>query len=398
MRDTSGAKPQAEQVRAAGAPIEDNNPQGDSGLTQARLAAIVESSDDAIISKDLNGIIQSWNRGAERLFGYTPEEAIGQHISMIAAPEVIDEIPNILGRIARGERIDHYQTKRKTKDGRILSVSLTVSPIRDSTGKIVGASKVGRDITELERNQAALLSANELLTRSNADLEQFAYSASHDLQEPLRMVLIYAEMLQKKFGGQLGARGDEYIGYIVDGATRMEQLLKDLRTFAQTSAYSAEEATEVDANEALRRSLGNLKAAIEANEATITHDNLPSLRFHEFQLEQLFQNLIGNAIRYRSAAPPQIHVAAERSGDFWTFSVRDNGIGIDPQYKEHIFGIFKRLHSAAQYPGSGMGLAICERITRRAGGRIWVESELGRGSTFFFTLPAGQRDQKRFER
>jgi light-regulated signal transduction histidine kinase (bacteriophytochrome) len=308
---------------------------------------------------------------------------------MIAAPEVIDEIPNILERIARGERIDHYQTKRKTKDGRILSVSLTVSPIRDATGKIVGASKVGRDVTELERNQAALSSANELLTRSNADLEQFAYSASHDLQEPLRMVLIYSEMLQKKFGGQLGARGDEYIGYIVDGAARMEQLLKDLRTFAQSSAFDTAEANELDANEVLRRSLGNLKAAIDSNEATVTYGNLPSLRIHEFQLEQLFQNLIGNAIRYRGAAPPQIHVAAQRCADFWTFSVRDNGIGIDPQYKEQIFGIFKRLHSAAQYAGTGMGLAICERITRRLGGRIWVESELGRGSTFFFALPAG---------
>ena len=179
------------------------------------------------------------------------------------------------------------------------------------------------------------------------------------------MVLIYSEMLQKKFGGQLGARGDEYIGYIVDGAARMEQLLKDLRTFAQSSALDQEKPDEVDANEVLRRSLGNLKSAIEANEATVTHGNLPSIRIHEFQLELLFQNLIGNAIRYRSAAPPEVHVAAERCADFWTFSVQDNGIGIDPQYKEHIFGIFKRLHSAAQYAGTGMGLAICERITRR---------------------------------
>lgn len=398
--DTSEKRPQASDPQSGGLParhfLSAGIPGKDMedlyelpGVLQARLAAIVESSDDAIISKDLNGIIQSWNRGAERLFGYTPEEAIGRHISMIAAPEVVDEIPNILARIARGERIDHYQTKRKTKDGRILSVSLTVSPIRDATGKIVGASKVGRDVTELEQNQAALSSANELLIRSNADLEQFAYSASHDLQEPLRMVLIYSEMLQKKFGGQLGARGDEYIGYIVDGAARMEQLLKDLRTFAQSSALDQEKPDEVDANEVLRRSLGNLKSAIEANEATVTHGNLPSIRIHEFQLELLFQNLIGNAIRYRSAAPPEVHVAAARCADFWTFSVQDNGIGIDPQYKEHIFGIFKRLHSAAQYAGTGMGLAICERITRRLRGRIWVESELGRGSTFFFTLPAG---------
>jgi len=390
VRDSSADRPQAFEPQSAGVPVEVATQRHEGpGEAQARLAAIVECSDDAIISKDLNGIIQTWNRGAERLFGYTPAEAIGQHISMLATPEVGDEIPNILSRVARGERIDHYQTKRKAKDGRILSISLTISPIRDATGKIIGASKVGRDVTELERNQAALASANELLSHSNAELEQFAYSASHDLQEPLRMVLIYSELLQKRFGGQFGARGDEYIGYIVDGATRMEQLLKDLRTFTQASAFDPAEATELDANEVLRRSLGNLKAAIETSDATVSHGKLPCLRIHEFQLEQLFQNLIGNAIRYRSSAPPQIRVDAERRADFWMFSVQDNGIGIDPQYKEQIFGIFKRLHSAAQYAGTGMGLAICERIIRRLGGRIWVESELGRGSTFFFTLPAG---------
>ncbi len=355
---------------------------------QEHLAAIIESSDDAIISKDLNGIIRTWNRSAERIFGYTAEEAVGRHISMLAVPERIDEIPNILERISRGDRIDHYQTKRKTKDGRVLSISLTVSPIRDAAGHVIGASKVARDITEQQQYQHALRTANESLTRSNGDLEQFAYSASHDLQEPLRMVSSYSEMLQKKFGGKLGPSGDQYISYIVGGALRMQQLLRDLQAFTQASALDQQPAHDIDANQALRSALGNLATAIDGSGASITHGELPHVHLHEFQLQQLFQNLIGNAIRYRSPQPPQIHVAAERYGDQSKFSVRDNGIGIDPQYKEQIFGMFKRLHSAAEYPGTGMGLAICQRIVERVGGRIWVESEPGRGSTFLFTVPA----------
>ena len=355
-----------------------------------RLAAIVESSDDAILSKDLHGIIQSWNRGAQRIFGYTPEETIGQHISMLAPQEHADEIPDILTRIARGERVDHYETKRKTKDGRILTISLTVSPIRDASGAVVGASKVARDVTERVRQEQALHEANTALRRANADLEHFAYSASHDLQEPLRMVATYSELLQKRFGGQLGPTGDEYIGHTIRGALRMEALLRDLRTYAQVSAADYEPREDLEAGAVLTNALANLESSIAETGAQITSAPLPRIRIYEFQLEQLFQNLIGNAIRYRGSDPPRIHVAAERQGREWVFSVQDNGIGIDPKYKEQVFGIFKRLHTAAQYPGTGMGLAICQRIIERLGGRIWVESEPGRGSTFFFTVPHGK--------
>lgn len=360
------------------------------GTLQEHLAAIVESSDDAIVSKDLDGIIRSWNRGAERIFGYKAEEIIGRHISTLAAPDRIDEYPKILERIARGQRIDHYRTQRKTKDGRILSVSLTISPVRDASGRIIGASKIARDITEQVEHQRALERANALLARSNADLEHFAYSASHDLQEPLRTVSIYSEMLQRKFGGKLGESGDEYVRFILEGAARMEQLLKDLRTYVHSSKASDEGAQDLDSAEVLRRTLVNLKPAIDRNQASITHGPLPWVRIHEFQLEQLFQNLIGNAILYRSERTPEIHIGAELSGCMWQFSVRDNGIGIDPQYREQVFGIFKRLHSPAEYPGTGMGLAICQRIIERVGGRIWVESEPGRGSTFLFTVPAAR--------
>jgi PAS domain S-box-containing protein len=355
---------------------------------KARLAAIVESSDDAIISKDLNGIIRSWNAGAQRILGYTADEAIGHHISMIAPPDRKDEMANILKRIAVGERVEHFQTKRQAKDGRILTVSLTVSPVRDATGVIIGASKVARDITESERQAEALREANEALTRSNADLQQFAYSASHDLQEPLRMVSAYGDMLKRKFGGKLGPAGEEYIGYIIDGASRMEQLLQDLRAYTQSSTMPDQPPQEVDALDVLKRALANLEASIQDSGAIITHSNLPRVHIQEVQLQQLFQNLIGNAIRYRSLEVPRIHVAAESNGTEWQFSVQDNGIGIPPRYREVIFGVFKRLHSVSEYPGTGMGLAICQRIVQRARGRIWVESEVGRGSTFFFTLPA----------
>lgn len=360
------------------------------GTVQEHLAAIVECSEDAIISKDLSGVIRTWNHAAERVFGYTAEEAIGQHISILAASDRVDEIPNILLRISRGERVDHYQTLRKTKDGRILSVSLTVSPVRDDSGKIIGASKIARDITSQVQNERALQEANESLRRANADLEQFAYSASHDLKEPLRMVATYSEMLRRKFGTQLDRKADEYIANIVEGASRMEQLLNDLRAFVQASANGRQPEQDIDSGESLRRALVNLAAAMEASGARISHGRLPWVRMHQFQMDQLFQNLIGNAIRYRSQELPHIHVAAEKSGASWKFSIRDNGIGIDPQYKEQIFGIFERLHTSADYPGTGMGLAICERIVQGAGGRIWVDSEPGRGATFFFTIPAGE--------
>lgn len=354
---------------------------------QQHLAAIVESSDDAIVSKDLNGIIRSWNRGAERIFGYKAHEVVGQHISMLAPPEAAEDIPRILARIAQGQRVEHFQTKRKTKDGRILTVSLTVSPVRDVSGRIIGASKVARDITLRERQEQALREANAALTRSNSDLQQFAYSASHDLQEPLRMVSTYVEMLQRKFGGKLGPSGDEYVGYAIEGAARMERLLADLLAYTRASTMGEEPVGYIDAEEILEKAVANLQAAIKSSSACITHTALPRIRMHPFQLQQVFQNLIANSIRYRSGDPPRIQIAAEQRGDEWLLSVQDNGIGIDPQYKEQVFGIFKRLHSAAEYPGTGMGLAICERLIERAGGRIWVESELGRGATFFFTVP-----------
>jgi PAS domain S-box-containing protein len=354
---------------------------------KARLAAIVESSEDAIVSKDLTGKIQSWNKGAEQLFGYTADEAIGRPITIVIPTDRMHEEVDILSRLRRGERVEHFDTIRQHKDGSLLNISLKISPVKDAQGRVVGASKVARNITERKHQERVIQKTNKALRQSNEDLEQFAYSASHDLQEPLRTASAFSELLQAKFSGKLGAEGDKFIRYIADATTRMQELLRDLRTFAQASRVSQDQAPNIDAGEVLRRSISNMKAAIDDSNAVVTHSELPVVAIHEFQLEQLFQNVISNAIRYRSQASPTIHVDAKCSDRMCTFSARDNGIGIDPQYKEQIFGIFERLHTTADYPGTGMGLAICKRIVERLGGRIWVESEPGRGSTFYFTLP-----------
>jgi PAS domain S-box-containing protein len=356
----------------------------------ALLSAIVDSSDDAIMSKDLTGIIMSWNKGAERLFGYAASEAVGRSITFIIPPERLDEEIDILQRLARGERIERMETVRITKNGVSLHVSLTISPVKDADGRIMGASKIAHDITARVAQEKALVTANEALNRANGDLEQFAYSASHDLQEPLRMVATYSEMLKKRFNGQLGEEGEEYIGYTIEGAMRMERLLKNLRVYTQVSTGEFRPEQPVDAGDVLRRTIGNLQVAIQQAAAAVTSGPLPQVLIQEFQLEQLFQNLIGNALRYRSSRQPQIHVAAKEEETEWLFSVEDNGIGIESKFKEQIFGIFMRLHTASEHPGTGMGLAICQRVVERAGGRIWVESELGRGSTFYFTLPRDQ--------
>lgn len=344
------------------------------------LSAIVDSSDDAIVSKDLNGTITSWNKSAERLFGYTAEEIVGKPVTLLIPLDRQDEEPQIIARLRAGERVDHFETLRRRKDGTLLDISLTISPVRDETGQIVGASKIARDITDQKRAEGEI-------RRANQGLEQFAFSASHDLQEPLRSVKIYSELLTRRYGGKLDGEALEFLGYLQAGATRMELLVSDLLAYTQVSKRVA--GSEIaDANVTLTTVLEGMSNSISESGARVTSDPLPTVPMHGTHLQQLFQNLIGNAIKYHSPErTPAIHVSAHRQGRGWTFAVTDNGIGIAPEYKETVFGLFKRLHTSDEYSGTGIGLAICQRIVEQYNGRIWVESEPGRGSTFRFTIP-----------
>jgi PAS domain S-box-containing protein len=657
------------------------------------LSAIVDSSDDAIISKDLNGIITSWNKSAERLFGYTAAEAVGKSVAELLIPfDREEEEPEILARLRRGERVDHFETVRRRKDGTLLDISLTVSPVKDSEGRVIGASKIARDISDRKRIETAIQSLNAQLTsdlsavtrmqqlstrlvqaddfsqlldeivdagieitgadmgniqlldegalrivsqrgfeqplldffnqvhggefacgtalqsgrrvivedvatspvfagspacevmlaagaravqstplvsrsgqvlgmfstlfntphspserdlrlldvlarqaadlierkraetalvvsearfrqladampqivwtarpdgqvdyynerwyeftgfgrdnfgdaswepilhpddvkhcydtwyasvrsgqpyrieyrfrdrhesrwrwfmgralpvrdnegrivkwfgsctdideqkrveeklrRANNDLEQFAYSASHDLQEPLRSIKIYGELLTERYSSKLDGQAFEFLDYLRTGASRMEMLVRDLLAYTQVTTPDAA-AEPTDANQALATALASLSHAISESGATITFDPLPFVRLHSTHLRQIFQNLISNAIKYRSPdRTPAVHITAQHNYGSWIFSVRDNGIGIEPEYNQVIFGLFKRLHSGEEYSGTGIGLAICQRIVERYHGRIWVESEPGRGSTFRFEVPSDHPDNR----
>ncbi len=252
--------------------------------------------------------------------------------------------------------------------------------------------KLGRERNELVKARQDLEESVAELGRSNADLQQFAYVASHDLQEPLRMVSSYTQLLAKRYKGKLDADADEFIAFAVDGAGRMQKLIQDLLAYSRVSTGGRRfEPTSVGI--VLNSALNNLLNAVKESRAEITHDPLPAVMGDEKQLVQLFQNLLSNAVKFSREQPPRIHVSAKRSVGEWVFSIHDNGIGIDPQYADRIFVIFQRLHTREEYPGTGIGLAICKKIVERHGGRMWVESELGKGATFYFTIPDEEPDQ-----
>ncbi len=262
------------------------------------------------------------------------------------------------------------------------------------TGELMRANEqLKLDIAARKQAEQDLALKAQELARSNADLERFAYVASHDLQEPLRMVASYTQLLARRYKGKLDTDADEFIGFAVDGANRMQRLIQDLLTYSRlTSRGKAFELTESQA--ACENALWNLRQAVEDSGATVTVGPLPTVFADATQLSQLFQNLIGNGIKYCSDLVPDIHVGARVDGTEWEFSVQDNGIGIEAQYFERIFVMFQRLHTRKEYSGTGMGLAICRKIVERHGGRIWVESRPGDGSTFWFTIPRGERTEQ----
>ncbi len=248
-------------------------------------------------------------------------------------------------------------------------------------------SFIAEDVTEERRARELIRRSNAELQRANADLEQFAYSASHDLQEPLRQVAVYSQLIEKKFRHTLDPKALTYLDYCIEGSNRMESLITDLLAYSQVGNAATVDADAVDLNDVIENVTKNLATAIGETGATIHRSSLPKVHGHSVSFTLLFQNLISNALKYRAERAPEIELTVENDGACWRFAVRDNGIGIAPEFRKQIFGIFKRLHDRKTYPGTGIGLAICQKIVERAGGRIWVESEVDQGSSFLFTLP-----------
>lgn len=474
------------------------------------LAAIVRSSEDAILSKDRNAIVTSWNEAAQRLYGYGPDEIVGRSVAMLIPPERQGEELGIVAKILAGERVEHYETERVRKDGSRVAVSLTASPIHDSKGEIVGVSTQARDISETQRalkhaeeqlhgapvgiavfklsgdagvqvvsvnpemtrllgyssEEIAKLGPGELthpddapqerilfeelakgqrtsfglekrnrhkdghwlwvwltvsllardeqqqtaiahildisqrkatetqlelaqrnLERSNAELDQFAYVASHDLKEPLILLSAYARMLSERHGDSLDEEGRTFLGHVRDEAGRMKSMIDDLLDYSRLQTR-AEDSASVALGEVLETALRTLAPRVEEAGARVEVESaLPVVQGNPVQFERLFRNLIGNAIKFRGDQPPVVRISVEREDSHSIVAVADNGIGIDPGKASRIFDVFQRLHSQEQYAGTGMGLAICKRIVERHGGRLWVDPGPQGGSVFKFTVP-----------
>ena len=367
-----------------------------------RMAAIVESSDDVILAKDLDGVITSWNPAAERTFGYRAHEAIGQPITIIVPPDRLFEEGEVLRRMRAGERTDHFDTVRWTKDGRPVEISLSVSPIRDRDGAIIGASTIARDITERKRAEADLKRLNETLeervherTRQleeiNVELNAFGYTVSHDLRAPLRAMNGFATALVSAYGDKLDARGKDFAGRIVAAAEQMDRLIQDLLAYSRLSRDELR-LQPLTLDDVVRDTLAALAAEIQQRRASVSvSESLGVVVANRQALGHVVTNLLSNAIKFVApAATPRVRVWSEPTGGMQRLWVADNGIGIEPAYQANIFRVFERLHASEAYPGTGIGLAIVRRGTERMGGRVGLESTPGQGTAFWIELPRGR--------
>lgn len=357
--------------------------------SEERFRLAVEAAPNAMIMTDHEGRIVLVNSKAEELFGYAREEMHGAPIEILVPERFRRSHPDsraafygAMKNRAMGAGRDLYGLRR---DGTEFPVEIGLNPIETAQGVFVLSAVV--DITERRRAEEVLRQRSEALARSNEDLEQFAYVASHDLQEPLRAVAGPLQLLQRRYQGQLDSRAEEFIKHAVDGATRMQSIIDDLLDYSRVGRVE-DSFDPVDCEQVLNRTLKNLCIAIQESGAEISNDALPTVRGVGTQLDLLFQNLIGNAIKFRSKdRPPHVHIGVQSQGHVWLFRVVDNGIGIEREYFDRVFLIFQRLHTRREYPGTGIGLAMCKRIVERHGGSIGLESEPGKGTTFFFTLP-----------
>ena len=354
-------------------------------IANAYNRSLLEASLDPLVTIAPDGKITDVNVATEKSTGRSRAELIGTDFSNYFTDP--DKAREGYKQVFREGTVTDYPLELKHKDGHITQVVYNASLYRDEADKVIGVFAAARDVTELYHTEEALKQKMTEVERSNAELEQFAYVASHDLQEPLRVVASYVKLLDRRYKDKLDADANDFINYAVEGSMRMQEMINDLLTYSRVGTKGKPfESTDLES--IYNRVLKNLSISISENNATVTHDQLPTVIADDLQMMQLFQNLVGNGIKFRSAdRPPVINISVKNLEDKWEFSISDNGIGIEAEYFNRIFIIFNRLHTKDEYPGSGIGLAICKKIIERHGGRIWVESTPGEGSTFHFTIP-----------
>jgi PAS domain S-box-containing protein len=357
----------------------------------ARLAAIVESSDDAIISKTLDGIVTSWNRGAEHIFGYTAEEIIGKPITVLIPPGRLNDEPVIIERLKRGERVEHYETLRMKKDGTFLDVSLTISPINDASGKIIGISKIARDISDRKL-------AVEQLLKKTRDLETLLYVTSHDLREPLRSIENFSRMVHDRYAKLLDDKGRDFLQRVVRGTQRMDQLMTDILTLSRVQRMELP-AEEIESESIVREALRRLEDKMKETGATVqVAKDLPRWQGNRTWATQGVYNLIANALKFtRNGEAPEVEIASYQptveDGPVVGIVVRDRGPGVAPEHAERIFQLFQRA-VGREVEGTGAGLAIVRQVAERHGGQAWVQPREGGGSEFILTFGATNRSEK----
>jgi PAS domain S-box-containing protein len=375
-------------------------------LANARLAAIIESSDDAIISKSLDGTVTSWNHAARSLFGYAPEEIVGKSILMIIPEDRHEEERKIIARLVRGERIDHFETVRRRKDGSSVDISLSVSPVRDSAGRIIGASKIARDISRLKQQQLELnrevverrkaedrvRDLNQALEgrvrERTAELEAFSYSIAHDLRGPLRSIHRFSELLGDEYSSQLDEQGRDYLKRLSDGAARMDLLIDDLLDYSKVARTDIHpHAVELDALCAeIRHELS--EEIRERKGRVVVQPDLPRVLGDRLLLRQALINLVSNGLKFVApGVTPEVMITTEVRPDAVRIRIQDNGIGIPQEHHGRVFQIFERLNPLESYPGTGVGLAIVKKAVDRMKGTLGLDSQPGRGSTFWIDLP-----------
>jgi PAS domain S-box-containing protein len=351
--------------------------------SESRYRGIFEGVEDAILVESLKGEILDVNSRACEMFGWEREQMLRMTVNDLVPEGHLAIIPGKLDEFTVPDK--PIETTNVRASGEYFPVEITVRL------QMIGVEPVMlvvvRDITDRKRVERALEQSKLELERSNTELERFASIASHDLREPLRAIAGFAGLLAKRYDGELDTEADEYIAYIIDGTMRLQRLIDDLLSYSRVGTRGKDfEVT--DCNTILDTAIANLTIAIVESGASVSFDLLPTLMGDGVQLEQLFQNLISNAIKFRGEEPPCVQIGATRKEGKWEFAVKDNGIGIEPQFADRIFVIFQRLHTQQEYPGTGIGLAICQRIVERHGGQIWFESDPGKGSTFYFTIAA----------